>query len=108
MVELVEVKVPYSGSVEHVEINEWMVAEGSVVAEGDPIAEVSTDKVDTELESPQAGRLVKFLCEEGTEVNVGTAVALLAEADAPDDEVANAIQAYIANASSRPDGRAHE
>ncbi len=95
MAELVEVKIPFSGSVENVEINEWIVAEGDVVAEGDPLADVSTDKVDTELEAPSGGRLVRFLVEPGTEVKVGTAVALLSDPDADPDAVASALETYV-------------
>ena len=92
--ELFEVKIPHSGSVENVEITDWIVSEGDVVAEGDSLAEVSTDKVDTELEAPQGGKIAKFLYEEGTEVSVGTVVLLLAPADAADDEVTAALEAY--------------
>lgn len=95
MAELVEVKIPFSGSVENVEINEWVVAEGDVVSEGDTLADVSTDKVDTELEAPAAGRIVRFLVEAETEVKVGTAVALLADPDATADDVAAALAAYV-------------
>ena len=94
MAELFEVKVPHSGSVENVEIVDWIVAEGDVVAEGDPLAEVSTDKVDTELEAPQGGKVAKFLYENGTEVAVGTVVALLADADASGEEIAAAVADY--------------
>jgi pyruvate/2-oxoglutarate dehydrogenase complex dihydrolipoamide acyltransferase (E2) component len=94
MAELFEVKVPHSGSVENVEIVDWIVSEGDVVSEGDPLAEVSTDKVDTELEAPQAGRVVKFLFEDGTEVAVGTVVALMADPAAADEDVAAAVAAY--------------
>lgn len=38
MNELFEVRIPHGGSVENVEITEWLVAEGDVVAEGDPLA----------------------------------------------------------------------
>ncbi len=99
MADLVEVKVPHSGSVENVEIVEWMVGIGDVVDEGDSLAEVSTDKVDTELEAPQAGKVVKFLVEDGTEVAVGTVVALLADPADADDDIAAAVDTYQAPAS---------
>lgn len=94
MAELFEVKVPHSGSVENVEITEWLVAEGDVVAQDDPLAEVSTDKVDTELEAPQAGKIAKLLFEDGTEVTVGTVVALLVDATASDEEIEAAVANY--------------
>ena len=96
MPDLIEVTIPFSGSVENVEINEWLVEEGAEVQEGDPLADVSTDKVDTELESPQSGRLVRFLVEAGTEVKVGTTVALLAPVDATPEQTESALAAYQA------------
>lgn len=91
-----EIKIPYSGSVENVEINEWLVEEGAVVGEGDVLADVSTDKADTELESPAAGRIVKFLVPNGTEVKVGTAVALIAPADATEADIVSGLATYEA------------
>ena len=90
MAELIEVRIPHSGSVETVEINEWLVAEGAVVAEGDLLAEVSTDKADTELESTANGKVAKILFEPGAEVAVGTVVVLLVDEGASDDDVAAA------------------
>ena len=94
MAELLEVKIPHSGSVENVEISEWVVAVGAVVAEGDVLADVSTDKVDTELEAPAGGRVVRVLVEDGDEVAVGTVVALLVDAETTDDEAAAALAEY--------------
>ncbi|MEI4273162.1 biotin/lipoyl-containing protein [Klenkia sp. LSe6-5] len=91
---LIEVSIPFSGSVENVEINVWAVKEGADVVEGDILADVSTDKVDTELEAPAAGRVVRFLVEEGTEVKVGTSVLLLAAPGATDEDVAADLAAY--------------
>ncbi|MFC5950463.1 biotin/lipoyl-containing protein [Pseudonocardia lutea] len=95
MSELVEVKIPFSGSVENVEINEWLVAEGDVIAEGDSLADVSTDKVDTELEAEAAGRLVKIYVAAGTEIPVGTTVALLADPDADAEVIAKAVAEHV-------------
>jgi pyruvate/2-oxoglutarate dehydrogenase complex dihydrolipoamide acyltransferase (E2) component len=92
--ELFEVKIPHSGSVENVEISEWLVKAGQVVSEGEVLAEVSTDKVDTELEAPQAGRVVKLLVDDGTEVPVGTVVALLIDAAADEDAEQAALAAH--------------
>ena len=92
--ELVEIKIPHGGSVENVEINEWLVSVGDVIDEGQPIADVSTDKADTELEAPASGKIVRFLVDAGSEISVGTAVALLAAADASEDNVAALLAAY--------------
>ena len=59
-------------------ITRWLKAEGDEVEQDEPIAEVDTDKVNTELPSPLAGRLQKLLVSEGTTVDVGAEIALVA------------------------------
>ena len=59
-------------------ITRWLKAEGDEVEQDEPIAEVDTDKVNTELPSPLAGTLHKLLVSEGTTVDVGTEIALVA------------------------------
>jgi 2-oxoglutarate dehydrogenase E2 component (dihydrolipoamide succinyltransferase) len=98
MAEVTEIKIPHSGSVENVEINDWLIALGDVVEDGQPIADVSTDKADTELEAPAAGRVVKFLVDVGAEVKVGTAVALLVDAGTSEADAEVAVAAYIPSA----------
>jgi len=64
----------------------WLKGEGDEVAQDEPIAEVETDKVTAELPSPLGGRIQKFLVSEGTTVDVGTEIALMAtgaEAEGP-------------------------
>ena len=58
-------------------INKWLVSEGSVVKEDDPIVEVATDKVDTEVPSPTAGTIVEIIAAEGTVPKVGEVIAIL-------------------------------
>ncbi|HKH12108.1 MAG TPA: dihydrolipoamide acetyltransferase family protein [Rubrobacter sp.] len=59
-------------------ITRWLKAEGDEVEQDEPIAEVDTDKVNTELPSPLAGKLQKLLVPEGTTVDVGAEIALVA------------------------------
>lgn len=59
-------------------ITRWLKAEGDQVEQDEPIAEVDTDKVNTELPSPLAGKLQKLLVSEGTTVDVGAEIALVA------------------------------
>jgi 2-oxoisovalerate dehydrogenase E2 component (dihydrolipoyl transacylase) len=59
-------------------ITRWLKAEGEPVEQDEPIAEVDTDKVNTELPSPLAGKLQKLLVPEGTTVDVGAEIALVA------------------------------
>ena len=56
---------------------EWRVAEGEAVTQGDPIAEIVTDKVEAELEAPIDGVLTKQCVEQGEVVAVGTVVAVI-------------------------------
>jgi 2-oxoisovalerate dehydrogenase E2 component (dihydrolipoyl transacylase) len=61
-------------------ITRWLKAEGDEVAMDEPLAEVDTDKVNAELPSPVAGTIEKFLVSEGTTVDVGTEIVLVAVA----------------------------
>jgi 2-oxoisovalerate dehydrogenase E2 component (dihydrolipoyl transacylase) len=69
-------------------ITRWLKAEGEEVERDEPLCEVDTDKVNTELPSPVAGRVEKLLISEGTTVDVGTEIALVAgaqESGSPDE-----------------------
>jgi len=55
-------------------ILKWLKNEGEPVARDEPLFEISTDKVDTEVPSPVAGTVTKLLVAEGTTVPVGTDV----------------------------------
>jgi len=75
-------------------ISKWLVAEGTQVNEYDPLVEVNTDKVDTEIPSPTKGVLLKILVDEGAVVEVGTNLAWIGspgEAIPDADEVADFI-----------------
>jgi 2-oxoisovalerate dehydrogenase E2 component (dihydrolipoyl transacylase) len=73
-------------------ITRWLKSEGDEVSMDEPLAEVDTDKVNAELPSPVAGRIEKFLVSEGSTVDVGTEIVLVAvagdspAADAPPQE----------------------
>jgi 2-oxoglutarate dehydrogenase E2 component (dihydrolipoamide succinyltransferase) len=55
-------------------ILKWLKQEGDEVGRDEPLFEISTDKVDTEVPSPVAGTVTKILVEEGATVPVGTVV----------------------------------
>ena len=55
----------------------WIKSEGDEVEEGDPIAEIETDKVSMELEAEDSGTLAQLIAEEGQEVPVGEAIAFI-------------------------------
>jgi pyruvate dehydrogenase E2 component (dihydrolipoamide acetyltransferase) len=89
----VVVPMPHMGvSVEEGTVIEWHKRLGDAVAEGELICEISTDKVDTEIESPAAGTLTKIVAEAGETVAVGATLcelngdggAAAVDTDAPD------------------------
>ena len=60
-------------------ITQWFKKVGDLVARDEPLFEVSTDKVDSEMPSPAAGVLVQILAEEGDTVETGARVAVIDE-----------------------------
>ena len=65
-------------------VTRWLKNEGDVVAVDEPLLEVSTDKVDTEIPSPAAGVLQKIVVGPDQTVAVGTELAIIAsEGSAP-------------------------
>lgn len=75
------VKMPALGeSVTEGTVTRWLKSEGDTVEVDEPLLEVSTDKVDTEVPSPFAGTLTKILVSEDETVEVGTELAYIGEA----------------------------
>ncbi len=60
-------------------ITQWFKKVGDMVARDEPLFEVSTDKVDSEMPSPAAGVLTQILAEEGDTVETGSRVAVIEE-----------------------------
>jgi len=77
-----DVVVPKLGeSVIEVTITRWLKNEGDTVQEDEPLVEIATDKVDTEISSPVTGILVKKNFAEGTLVPIGKVFALIKTPD---------------------------
>lgn len=72
-------------SVQEATITKWFVKEGDTIEEDDPVFEVATDKVDSEIPSPVDGVISKILFEEEALVPVGEVVAIV-QIDGEDDE----------------------
>lgn len=73
-----KVLVPLLGEgVEEVIIIKWLKKEGDSVSELEPLLEVNTDKVDTEIPAPASGTVLKILAEEGIPAKVGAVLALI-------------------------------
>ncbi|WP_305764522.1 biotin/lipoyl-containing protein, partial [Corynebacterium sp. HMSC070H05] len=63
-------------------ITTWLKEVGDEVEVDEPLLEVSTDKVDTEIPSPVAGTLIEVLAQEDDTVEVGDVIARIGDADA--------------------------
>ncbi|QGU05044.1 2-oxoglutarate dehydrogenase, E2 component, dihydrolipoamide succinyltransferase [Corynebacterium comes] len=78
-----DVEMPELGeSVTEGTITQWLKQVGDTVEVDEPLLEVSTDKVDTEIPSPVAGTIVEILAEEDDTVDVGAVIARIGDADA--------------------------
>ncbi|MDF3280284.1 2-oxoglutarate dehydrogenase, E2 component, dihydrolipoamide succinyltransferase [Gordonia sp. N1V] len=63
-------------------VTNWLKAVGDEVAADEPLLEVSTDKVDTEIPSPVAGTLLEILAQEDDVIEVGGKLAVIGDASA--------------------------
>ena len=76
-----EVILPALGeSVTEGTVTRWLKNIGDSVAVDEPLVEVSTDKVDTEIPSPFAGTLTQIMVQEDETVDVGAVLAIVGEA----------------------------
>jgi pyruvate dehydrogenase E2 component (dihydrolipoamide acetyltransferase) len=73
-----EVIMPKMGdAMEEGTLVKWLKSEGDEVSEGDPIAEIETDKVTMELEAEDSGTLAELIADEGQDIPVGEAIAFI-------------------------------
>ena len=80
----IDVVMPQMGvSVSEGTITKWLKQPGDTIAQDEPLLEISTDKVDTEVPSPGEGIVAEILVAEGETVEVGTLLAVIAPAGAP-------------------------
>lgn len=74
----VTVTLPVLGeSVSEATITRWLKQPQDLVTAGEPLLEVSTDKVDTEITAETSGTLAEILVQEDETVDFGTALALI-------------------------------
>jgi pyruvate dehydrogenase E2 component (dihydrolipoamide acetyltransferase) len=100
-----EVQLPALGeSVTEGTVTRWLKKVGDSVAIDEPLVEVSTDKVDTEIPSPVAGILQQILVAEDETVAVGTVLAIVGEGAATESAPAAAapVTAEAAPAAAEP------
>ncbi len=106
-----EVRMPQLGeSVHEGTVGRWLKQVGDPVAKYEPLLEVITDKVDTEVTASEAGTVLQIVAAEGEVVKVGAVLALIgaageappvAAADSPDATAAAADAAPAAGAADR-------
>jgi pyruvate dehydrogenase E2 component (dihydrolipoamide acetyltransferase) len=74
----IEVPMPQMGeSIAEGTVSKWLKKVGDDVGRDEPLLEISTDKVDAEIPSPNAGTLLEIKVQEGETVEVGTIVAII-------------------------------
>ncbi|WP_040733336.1 biotin/lipoyl-containing protein, partial [Nocardia tenerifensis] len=98
------VQMPALGeSVTEGTVTRWLKQEGDTVEVDEPLLEVSTDKVDTEIPSPQAGVLSKIVAQEDDVVEVGGELGVISEpGEASESSSAPAPEAADAPAQDAP------
>ena len=78
----IDVVMPQMGvSVSEGTVTKWLKQVGDTIAQDEPLLEISTDKVDTEIPSPGEGVVTEILVAEGETVEVGTRLAVIGPAD---------------------------
>ena len=109
---LVKIVMPALGvSVAEGTVVEWRKAPGDGVEADEPVCDVATDKIDSELPAPCAGTIVELLVAAGETVDVGTVLATLAPFE-PIAAVAPVAEPPVADAPAAParearDGERH-
>ncbi|WP_039814112.1 biotin/lipoyl-containing protein, partial [Nocardia otitidiscaviarum] len=98
------VQMPALGeSVTEGTVTRWLKQEGDTVEVDEPLLEVSTDKVDTEIPSPAAGTLVKISAQEDDVVEVGGELGVIGDAnEAPAPASAPTPEAAAPAAEEKP------
>ena len=77
-----EVVMPQMGeSITEGTVSKWLKSVGDDIAKDEPLLEISTDKVDAEVPSPAAGKLLEIKVNEGETVEVGSVLALVGSAE---------------------------
>src|SRR5574342_849104 len=97
------VLVPLLGEgVEEVTVTKWLKQEGEAVQELEPLLEVNTDKVDTEIPAPASGTVLKILMQEGSPAKVGAVLAFIGKpGEAVEEAGSPAPKAEIPKAQSQ-------
>ena len=77
---MIQVQVPQLGQTKlEVTIENWLVAEGDHIEKGEPLYELSNEKLSQEIKSPATGTVAKLLVAKGDKVNPGDFIAEIQE-----------------------------
>src|SRR5687767_7631630 len=99
----VEVVMPQMGvSVSEGTVTRWLKQQGEAIAQDEPLLEISTDKVDTEVPSPGEGVLAEIRVQEGETVEVGAVLAVIAPAGAVPAETETTSEPPVETAATAP------
>ena len=81
---MAEIRMPKMGDgMEEGTINVWLIKEGDTINNGDPIAEVETDKANVEIAAYETGIVSKIVVQVGETVPVGEVIAIIGGGSAP-------------------------
>jgi pyruvate dehydrogenase E2 component (dihydrolipoyllysine-residue acetyltransferase) len=83
-------------------VSRWLKQVGDTVEADEPLLEVSTDKVDTEIPSPASGVLLEIKAQEDETVEVGAVLAVIGEPNEADGQAAPAPEAPAEEAAEAP------
>jgi len=98
---MIDVEMPQMGeSIVEGTLTKWLKKPGDKVERDEPLFEISTDKVDTEIPSPAAGTLAEILVEEGKTVGINTVVGRISDGAGASPSSASAAQSVAALAAA--------
>jgi 2-oxoglutarate dehydrogenase E2 component (dihydrolipoamide succinyltransferase) len=102
-----KVYVPRLGEgVDEVTVTKWLKQEGDSINELEPLLEVNTDKVDTEIPAPATGTVLKIITQEGIAAKVGELLAIIGKpgeaVDVSSTPLAGVVESKVESQKSEP------
>ena len=84
-------------------ITRWLVRKGDQVNIDDPLVEIATDKVDSEVTSPAGGFIHKILLEEGDVAKIGQVLAMIRTEEEEEDKIGDPADTAQDAATAEPE-----
>ena len=98
-----KVLVPRLGEgVDEVTVTKWLKQVGDSIKELEPLLEVNTDKVDTEIPAPASGTVLKIILQEGTPAKVGELLAIIGAPGESVEGVSTPPESKVESRKSEP------